>query len=186
MTGDARNVSAEVASELLALARASIRASFDGDPLPRPRRHDPALEAPGGAFVTLKGPDGTLRGCIGCVESPGPLWETVAMMARAAAFDDPRFPALEQPELDDVTIEVSVMSPLSRVSDPDGVVAGVHGVVVERGSRRGLLLPQVATEYGWDRKRLLDQVCLKAGLPPDSWHDDATALYVFTASVVGE
>jgi len=186
MTGEAAKPSPEASSALLALARDSIRVAFAGEPIPRPPSDDPLLDEPCGAFVTLRSRRGTLRGCIGRVESDRPLWETVAGMARAAAFDDPRFPALDEAELGDVTIEVSIMSPPWRIDDPGEVVPGRHGVMVERGLHRGLFLPQVATEQGWGREVLLDQVCLKAGLPPSAWREPETALYVFTAAVVGE
>lgn len=186
MTGEPATPSPETTAALLALARDSIRAAFAGEPIPRPATPDPALDEPSGAFVTLRSRRGTLRGCIGRVESDRPLWETVASMARASAFDDPRFPALDEAELSDVTIEVSIMSPPWRVEDPGDVVPGRHGVMVERGLRRGLFLPQVATEQGWGREVLLDQVCVKAGLPPSAWRDPETDIYVFTATVIGE
>jgi len=186
MTGEPARLSPEAASALLVLARDSILTAFAGEPIPRPTASDPALDEPSGAFVTLRSRRGMLRGCIGRVESDRPLWETVAGMARASAFDDPRFPALDEAELGDVTIEVSVMSPPWRIDNPEDVVPGRHGVMVERGLRRGLFLPQVATEQGWGREVLLDQVCLKAGLPPSAWREPETAIYVFTATVIGE
>jgi AmmeMemoRadiSam system protein A len=174
------------ATRLLALARDSIRGALAGAPLPVPTRCDPDLEERRGAFVTLKSRGGRLRGCIGRVESPWPLWETVARMARAAALEDPRFPPLVARELDGVHIELSVLTPPRALADAGEVVPGVHGVMVARGTARGLFLPQVAGEQAWSRDRLLDEVCIKAGLAPDSWRRSGTTLYVFSAEVFAE
>jgi AmmeMemoRadiSam system protein A len=170
---------------LLDLARESIARKLAGDDIPRRKPNDPVVCAPCGAFVTLKDA-GTLRGCIGRLESPQPLWETVAEMAQAAAFDDPRFPAVTREELDGLSIEISVLTPFERLQDPQSVVVGKHGLLVERGFRRGVLLPQVAVEQGWNREEFLAYVCRKASLTPDAWKDPDTALYVFSALVITE
>jgi AmmeMemoRadiSam system protein A len=114
-----------------------------------------------------------------------PLWRTVEENAVAAAFSDPRFPPLTREELDETRIEISVLSPLRHVS-PEHVVVGRDGVLVVRGASRGLLLPQVATEYGWDRETLLDHTCRKAGLDPGAWKHPDTKISTFTAEVFGE
>jgi AmmeMemoRadiSam system protein A len=150
----------------------------------------PALCEPHGAFVTLHkpAPDGALelRGCIGYVQAPGPLAETVARAARAAAFHDPRFPAVAADELALLEVEVSVLSRPLPVSDPAEVTAGLHGVIIKRGFASGLLLPQVASEQSWDRETFLDHACLKAGLPSTAWRETGTAIEIFTALVFNE
>jgi AmmeMemoRadiSam system protein A len=145
----------------------------------------PVLDCPCGAFVTLK-KRGQLRGCIGHVTASRPLGETVKEVALASAFEDPRFTPLSVEEWPSVRIEISVLSPLEPVTDPGRIVVGVHGIKVRRGPCAGLLLPQVATEQGWDRETFLDHTCLKAGLPSDAWRDPDTSIEVFTATVFGE
>jgi AmmeMemoRadiSam system protein A len=136
-----------------------------------------------GAFTTLH-LHGKLRGCIGYVFPNQSLYRTVAETARAAAFDDPRFEPVEATEATELKIEISVLSPL-RPATPEDVVIGKHGLVVQQGSRRGLLLPQVPVEWDWDRETFLAQTCQKAGLAPDAWRRGAE-LQVFTAEVFGE
>ena len=138
------------------------------------------LERELGAFVTLKR-DGQLRGCIGNIIGQGPLYQTVWNMARAAAFDDPRFPPLTQPELAGLEIEISILGPIERCPDPEQIVVGRHGLIMRQGARQGLLLPQVPLEWGWDRQQFLAQTCRKAGLPASAWRDPATEIYWFEA-----
>lgn len=138
----------------------------------------------GGAFVTLhRGRQ--LRGCIGTFEDSDTLLHTVQRMAVAAATTDPRFPPVTAEELAGLHIEISALSPLHE-SSADAVQVGVHGIYVTRGFRRGVLLPQVATENGWDRETFLAHTCLKAGLDPDAWRDGGTRIELFTAEVFGE
>jgi hypothetical protein len=111
------------------------------------------------------------------------LAQTVTETAVAAAFEDPRFPPLDPGELKDIQVEISVLTPLQRIRNPEEVRVGVHGIVVKKGGRSGLLLPQVATEQGWDRSTFLENCCLKAGLPRDAWKDGETEIYVFSADV---
>lgn len=144
-----------------------------------------ALAVPRGAFVTLTS-GGRLRGCIGRLTPSGPLVETVRSMARAAAFEDPRFAPLGREEWPGVHIEISVLGPLERLSSVEDVVIGVHGLYIVQGFRAGVLLPQVATEWGWDRDEFLVQVCRKAGLPSGAWKDPTAELYRFEAAVFGE
>lgn len=141
------------------------------------------LAEPRGAFTTLH-LHGKLRGCIGYVFSNQSLYQTVAETARSAAFDDPRFKPVTLADAPELKIEISVLSALQPIT-PEDVVVGKHGLVVMQGSRRGLLLPQVPLEWGWDREKFLAQTCMKAGLPPDAWQHGAE-LQAFTAEVFGE
>jgi AmmeMemoRadiSam system protein A len=168
---------------LLRIAREAVEAAARGKPY-TPQADDPALEEPGAAFVTLKH-RGDLRGCIGSVEPREPLVSSVASMARAAAVEDPRFPPVGPTEVDDLTIEISVMSKPRPVANVREIEVGKHGLIAEQGGRRGLLLPQVPVEWGWTREEFLDHTCAKAGLPKDAWRGDAR-LYAFTAEVFGE
>jgi hypothetical protein len=135
-----------------------------------------------GAFVTLKR-HGELRGCIGNIVGTAPLGETVAQMAKAAATADPRFPPLKPEELKGLELEISVLTPLEPVIDPKDIVVGRHGLFIVYGNNRGLLLPQVATEQGWDRETFLEQTCWKAGLPPGAWRNPGAQIYKFSAEV---
>ncbi len=167
---------------LLRLAHDSIEAALDGrriDTTP-PTDH---LAEQRGAFCTLH-LHGKLRGCIGYVFPTQSLYRTIAETSRAAAFDDPRFEPVTPEEAPELKVEISVLSPLQPIA-PEDVVIGKHGLVVKQGSRRGLLLPQVPVEWGWDRETFLSQTCLKAGLAPDAWLRGAE-LQAFTAEIFGE
>jgi AmmeMemoRadiSam system protein A len=170
---------------LLRLARTTLEERLDSSPAPPPPPTEGTLSEPRGAFVTLT-VDGKLRGCIGHVVAVEPLWRSVRDNALSAALHDPRFPALTGDELPSVAIEISVLSPLRLVTSADEVEVGRHGLVIERGRRRGLLLPQVATDYGWDVPTFLDHTCRKAGLPPGAWQADDATVYTFTAEVFSE
>ncbi len=137
-----------------------------------------------GAFVTLRS-GGALRGCIGSFTPAGTLSETVVRMAAAAAVEDPRFPPVTAREVPVVTIEISVLGPMTPCPAGD-VVAGLHGVYVRSGARAGTLLPQVAREEGWTAGELLSHACLKAGLAPGSWRDGRVEIFTYTAEVFGE
>lgn len=148
---------------------------------------DEMLLQPGAAFVTLhKRPHDQLRGCIGQVIARDPLWRCVRDMAIAAASEDPRFPAVKPPELPSLRIEISVLTPAEPVHDISEIQVGVHGLIIGRGWARGLLLPQVPTEYGWDRETFLTQTCHKAGLPGNCWRDPDISIEKFTALVFSE
>ncbi len=174
---------------LLESARAAIAAAYGG-PQQEPAEPTGALLQPCGAFVTLHerfaGGPPELRGCIGYVESSAPLLETVRRAAAAAAFHDARFPPVSAAELPRIEIEISVLSPLQKVSDVREIVVGRHGLVMRRGMRSGLLLPQVASERGWDLETFLDHTCLKAGLPRRAWAERDTTIEMFTALVFSE
>ncbi len=144
---------------------------------------DALFTQPLGAFVTLS-QRGNLRGCIGYPEAVYPLYETIMRSGMSAALHDPRFSPVTPGELADLHIEISVLSPL-RQATPEEVEVGTHGLVIERGHYRGLLLPQVPVEWGWNREEFLEDTCRKAGLPADAWREGAT-LYTFTAEVFSE
>ena len=169
---------------LLRIARASIQAELAGKKPPAAKGQG-TLEEKRGAFVSLK-KRGHLRGCIGFIEAKKPLAQTVEEMAVAAAFQDPRFEPLRKEELKDMQLEISVLTPLRKIADVGEIEVGTHGLYVRKGSRAGLLLPQVATEYGWDRDTFLKETCRKAGLAPDAWRDPETEIYLFSADVFGE
>ena len=135
-----------------------------------------------GAFVTLT-LEGRLRGCIGNIVGNGPLYLTIVAMARAAAFQDLRFSPLQMEEFARLEWEISVLGPLEPCPDPDKVEIGRHGLMIQKGSFSGLLLPQVPVEWHWDRTTFLKQVCRKAGLPDQAWTDPASRLYWFEAEI---
>jgi len=170
---------------LLAIARAAVTEATTGRHTDMPDNLDRLPNATG-AFVTLKR-DGQLRGCIGTLECRRPLVEEIARVAVSAAREDPRFHPLRAEELDGLGVEVSVLGPLEEIDplDSGAFAIGRHGLVVEQGRRRGLLLPQVATERGWDREQFLLHTCAKAGLAPDCWRRGAT-VYRFAADVFGD
>jgi AmmeMemoRadiSam system protein A len=170
---------------LLDIARASITDGLADRPPRPPDACPPGFEEARGAFVTIK-LDGKLRGCIGLITSDWPLWDTVARMARAAAFDDPRFAPLTREELEQIELEISVLTVPAPVEDVSTIEVGRDGLIIERGASRGLLLPQVAAEWGWDRETFLDQTCIKAGLDAGAWRDSATTVLSFSAEVFGE
>jgi AmmeMemoRadiSam system protein A len=167
--------------ELVAIARRAIAGAvlekrvLDFPPYPA------SLSEHRGAFVSLYR-HGILRGCVGQVENPGPLADVVARSAINAALNDSRFPAVGADEVASLDIEISVLSVPERIL-PEGIVAGRHGLLVVRGSARGLLLPQVAGERKWSGQRLLEETCVKAGLEPDAWRDPATEVFGFTAEI---
>ncbi len=179
---DTGEYSAEERRVLLRLAHRSIEAALQDVPLDLTPPNEHLAEARG-AFTTLHLHD-RLRGCIGHVLSTSQLYKTVAETARAAAFDDPRFEPVTLEEVPELKVEISVLSALQPIRAEE-VVVGKHGLVVMQGGRRGLLLPQVPLEWGWDRETFLSQTCLKAGLPPDAWLHGAE-LQAFTAEVFGE
>jgi AmmeMemoRadiSam system protein A len=177
---------------LLAEARETIAAELEGRKphYRRGKEAGPVLREPCGAFVTLHKDDAfgkrSLRGCIGRMSANLPLEETVRVMAREAAFGDPRFPPLGPGEVSQCHIEISALSPMAPCPDPRRVRVGVDGLYLTRGGRAGVLLPQVPVEQGWDLDEYLDYICVKAGLPAHSYEAPDATLYTFTAVVFGE
>ena len=146
-----------------------------------------SLELPdaSGVFVTIKR-GGALRGCLGTLQNRDGLAAEVVRCAADSATEDPRFPPVSASELPELRLEISVLGPLEPIdARPDSFTIGIHGLVAEQGNHRGLLLPQVATEWGWDAEQFLGQTCVKAGLPPDAWRRGAR-FYRFAAEVFGE
>ncbi|MFH2006522.1 MAG: AmmeMemoRadiSam system protein A [bacterium] len=173
--------------ELLRTARATLREYLATGKVPPGKPDREKLHRPAGSFVTLKThPDGRLRGCIGTFSTDTPLYQCIQQMAVSAGTRDPRFDAVEPDELDQLTIEISVLSPRQRLERPEELIVGRHGVYITQGRRHGVLLPQVAVEHGWDRETFLGHVCQKAGLPTDAWKNPDAVLEVFTADVFGE
>lgn len=165
---------------LLRAARDAIEAAVTGR---AERRGDeegsPELQLPGASFVTLRGPDGSLRGCIGELEARRPLVESVRGCAVGAALRDPRFAPVDAAELSGLRVGISVLTPAQPLSDPLAIEIGRHGLLIERGPYRGVLLPEVAIEQGWDAPTFLAHTCRKAGLPPDAWREPETRVSVF-------
>lgn len=177
--------SADEKRALLHLARASIGRSLGEQTSVPEGLRSAQLNEPRGVFVTLR-TEGELRGCIGFVEGRFPLQEAVCEVAVKAATEDPRFLPVTRRELDDVELEISVLSPLEPVESVEEIVVGTHGVMVDAGYTRGLLLPHVATEYGWDREEFLNHSCLKAGLPPSRWREPGLRIYTFTTETFSD
>jgi AmmeMemoRadiSam system protein A len=169
---------------LLQLARRAIENHFRAGGGLKPGPGDPVMKEKRGAFVTLKS-DGELRGCVGYPLPLKPLDETIVEMAVAAASQDYRFAPLTPEEFVRTKIEISVLSLPRRVRDAGEVEVGRHGIVVSKGVHRGLLLPQVPLEHGWDRETFLRHGCLKAGLPADEWKKGAN-IEIFEARVFSE
>jgi AmmeMemoRadiSam system protein A len=170
---------------LIDVARRALTAQVTGG-TPPPASSAMDLPEASGVFVTIKA-RGELRGCLGTLKATGPLAEQVARCAADAASEDPRFSPVTVSQLRDLSVEVSVLGPLERIdpTDPDAITIGRHGLVAEQGSQRGLLLPQVATEWGWTIEQFLQQTCLKAGLRRDAWQHGA-GISRFDAEVFGE
>ena len=172
---------------LLKIASDTVRAVISKKPLPKVEADDPELNTHCGCFVTLKN-GSRLRGCIGQFVSDKPLVKLVAEMATASATGDPRFQddPITASELDELDVEISVLSPLKRTNDPLSLRLGIDGIYIKRGWAAGCFLPQVATETGWSKEEFLGYCCShKAGLPYDAWRDPDTKVYVFTAEIIG-
>ena len=171
---------------LLTIARGAVESYLkDRTVPPGPEGLTEQLKQVRGAFVTLT-ISGRLRGCIGTFRSDEPLWTVVQQMVLSAAFSDPRFSPLEADELQHVHFEISALTPLTRVDSADEITVGTHGLYITRGSHSGVLLPQVAVEYDWDKEQFLEHTCRKAGLPADAWLQSGTTIEVFCAEVFSE
>ena len=172
---------------LLQIARQSIDAALHGRVAGwKEEDFEEALRRPAGAFVSLHTPAGDLRGCIGSIRAMEPLYKAVATSAVSAALRDPRFYPVRVEEMPKLAVEISVMGPIETVQNADEIEVGRDGLIISRGRYAGLLLPQVATEYGWDRQAFLEQTCAKAGLPPGSWRLPDTTIERFAAEVFSE
>jgi AmmeMemoRadiSam system protein A len=169
---------------LLSIAREAITAHLE-------RRQPGYKEIPEsltlhcGAFVTLHQGE-KLRGCIGNMVGTKALSDTIQEMAVASAFQDPRFPPLEQKELPSLEIEISILSPMKKISDISEIIPGKHGLYLKNGYRSGVLLPQMASERGWDTETFLTNTCYKAGLSGDCWKDPDTEIFIYSAIVFNE
>jgi AmmeMemoRadiSam system protein A len=175
-------ITAEEKQTLRQVVHETIEAVVHGGPIPRFTARGGNLAEHRGAFVTLE-KNGQLRGCIGHIVADEPLISIVAQMAGAAALEDPRFPPVRPEELPDITFDISVLTPIRKLDRVEDIVIGRDGLIVSHGWARGLLLPQVAAEYGWDRETFLAQTCRKAGLPSDAWRHPETVIEVFSAEV---
>ena len=168
--------------QLHQIVRETIKSRLNEKPLPDFKVDSKTLKELRGAFVSLH-KEGMLRGCIGHIKADRPLDETIKNMSIAAAFEDPRFPPLSREEFDQVDIEISVLTPFKKISEIDEIEVGKHGLYMTKGFYSGILLPQVATEYGWDRITFLEHTCTKASLPKNAWKEKDTEIYIFSADV---
>jgi AmmeMemoRadiSam system protein A len=168
---------------LLRLARNCLEARVRRE-TPPPIERGGGLDAPMGAFVSIHH-HGDLRGCLGRLETDKPIAENVAHLAAVVSDSDPRFAPIAASELPGIELEISALTPEEEVSDISAIEVGRHGLIIAQGHHRGLLLPQVATEYGWDRETFLDHTCLKAGLPAHAWKTGAR-IFTFEAQVFSE
>jgi len=176
----------EQKNKLLKLARDTITLFLASGKILDPKEDDPVLKQVMGAFVTLH-KDGELRGCIGNIVGQKPLYLTVRDMAIASATEDPRFNSVSKEELPKINIEISALSPLKKITNPDEIILGKHGVLVRDLYRSGVYLPQVATETGWTKEQFMDSLCgNKAGMKPDAWKTGKCDIYIFSAEVFGE
>ncbi|HON78689.1 MAG TPA: AmmeMemoRadiSam system protein A [Spirochaetota bacterium] len=175
--------------KLLALARTTIHEVLKGNSVPVPDMEkefsDDIFSEKRGGFVTLH-IKGKLRGCIGYIVGMKNVPETIIDMAQAAAFRDPRFPALSMGEFADIDIEISVLTPIEPLNDISDITIGRDGLIISSGHRSGLLLPQVATEYDWTVEQFLEHTCFKAGLHGTAWKEPGTKIEKFSAQVFSE
>lgn len=178
------NLSGTEKVKLLAIARECIISYIKGTQAPKFDVSEENLMVNQGCFVTIRS-EGKLRGCLGQFTSDKPLHHLVREMAIAAATRDPRFYPLQSEDLENIDLEISVLSPLKKIDSIEEIEVGKHGLYIEKNFYRGVLLPQVAIEYGWDRNTFLEQTCLKAGLEKNDWKEE-TDIYIFSAEVFGE
>ena len=167
--------------KLLDIARLAIASYIVDKRIPVVKSEEEALNKECGLFVTLH-KDGSLRGCIGVFTSADPLYKSVAVMAVSAAFEDPRFAPVTEEEVKDIDIEISVLTPLKKIEDPNNIEIGRDGLYIVKGAHKGVLLPQVAIENDFDRNMFLDHTCLKAGLKVGDWREGAD-IYTFEAEI---
>jgi len=172
-------------SELLVIAREAIEHKINNESYNPAPREEKKLNDRAGCFVTIK-QQGILRGCIGNFQSQLPLYREVAQMAVASATEDPRFPPLQKADLENIDLEITVLSPLQKIECTDEIIVGTHGIYIEKGLYRGVLLPQVAIEHNWNRLTFLQQTCLKAGLNAEDWQLPDAEIYIFSGQIVNE
>jgi AmmeMemoRadiSam system protein A len=170
--------------ELLKIARDTVVSYVTSGKVPVVETVSERLNLETGCFVTIK-QKGELRGCIGNFVSDKPLYKLVQEMAVSAATRDPRFYPMKAHDLDDFELDISVLSPLEKASSVEEIQVGTHGIYIVKGSYRGVLLPQVATDYGWTRDEFLRHTCIKAGLPENAWQGECD-IFIFSALVFGE
>jgi len=178
-------LSLEEKQALVAIARTAIENYVLCDEEYVEPREEKNLNVRSGCFVTIK-QDGKLRGCIGNFQSELPLFKEVAKIAISSAVRDPRFYPMKEEDLSNYSLELSVLSPLQKIEDIEQIEVGQHGIYLEKGYYRGVLLPQVASEHGWDRTTFLKQTCTKAGLPTDAWEAEDAEIYIFSAQIFCE
>ena len=183
LTDDSYELSKPDKKTLLMFVRQTLEQYFYTQTVPLPRDINPKLKLKRGAFVTLR-ENGKLRGCIGHMTEDAPLCTVVGSMVLQSAFNDKRFEPLKLEELPHVEIEISVLTPLKKVNSSDDILLGRDGVIVKKGGRQAVFLPQVATETGWTKEVFLDQLCLKAGLNTGDWRN--AELFTFRADVFSE
>jgi AmmeMemoRadiSam system protein A len=171
--------------ELLRIARATLREYFHTGRIPPGKPHRDSLTAEAGVFVSLHR-EGMLRGCIGTQQETTPLYKIVQEMTITAASRDPRFEPVDEDEVEDIEIEISVLGAAQPLRDAADIEIGVHGLSIEHDGKRGLLLPQVASKNGWDAKSFLVEVCRKAGLADDAWTKPDASVQVFPAQVFND
>jgi AmmeMemoRadiSam system protein A len=180
------NLSIEKREQLIEIVRHEVDSAANNSRIENYESDDPDMNRKSGVFVTLYDSAKQLRGCIGYIESDKPLINTISRAARAAAMSDPRFSPVTPEEVDDLVVDISILSPMEVIKDIEKIEVGVHGLLISRGSYRGLLLPQVATKYKWDRERFLDEACIKAGLSENDWRKQSVEIKIFSAEVFGE
>jgi uncharacterized protein len=172
-------------SVLLLIARDAIEHRINETSYNSVPREEKKLNDCAGCFVTIT-QHGKLRGCIGNFQSQQPLYREVAQMAVASATEDPRFPPLQKADLENINLEITVLSPLQKIENIDEIIVGTHGIYIEKGLHRGVLLPQVATEHSWDSKIFLQQTSLKAGLNAEDWQLPDAEIYIFSGQIVND
>ena len=181
-TGTSLGLTEEEKKILRQIAHSTIEGRLKGEKPPRSDILPEALKEKRGAFVSLHR-HGQLRGCIGSIQPSKPLHQIVEEMAAAAAFNDPRFESLTAKEFKDIQLEISVLTPLEQVKDIKEIEVGKHGLYIKKGFNSGLLLPQVATDYNWDRMTFLEETCRKAGLSRNAWKEKDAEIYLFSADI---
>ncbi len=180
------SLSLEQREKLIEIVKYEVKSAANSNRIESYDSDDPGMNQKSGVFVTLYDSKKQLRGCIGYIESDKPLINTISRAARAAAMSDPRFSPVTPEEVEDLIVDISILSPMRVIDHIEEVAVGVHGLLISRGSYRGLLLPQVATKYKWDRERFLDEACIKAGLSANDWRKQSVEIKVFSAEVFGD